>query len=150
MASGLRSPRIANAGIAGEVSQKDLDRSGNICACSLPNARYFVVGYGTNDLGMWPDVEETSPRIIGILDGMVRAIRDGGRQPILLNDYQWLLVRLTIRALAISKLCSRLNPRRDKWIGNDCRFPCSGDLGCPFWSFCSLQQGLISLTAKNV
>ena len=44
-----------------------------------------MVGYGTNDLGMWPEVERTSPRIIENLDRMVRAIRDGGRQPILLN-----------------------------------------------------------------
>ena len=51
----------------------------------FPNARYFVVGYGTNDLGMWSPVERTSPMIIGNLDQMVRAIRDGGRQPILLN-----------------------------------------------------------------
>ena len=51
----------------------------------FPNARYFVVGYGTNDLGMWPDVERTSPRIIESLDRMVRAIRDGEREPILLN-----------------------------------------------------------------
>src|SRR6476660_1511187 len=51
----------------------------------FPNARFFVVGYGTNDLGMWPQVERTSPRIIGNLDGMVQAIRDGGRQPVLLN-----------------------------------------------------------------
>jgi lysophospholipase L1-like esterase len=44
-----------------------------------------VVGYGTNDLGMWPDVERTSRMIIGNLDRMVRAIRDGGKQPILFN-----------------------------------------------------------------
>ena len=46
----------------------------------FPNARYFVVGYGTNDLGMWPEVERTSPRIIENLDGMVQAIREDGRQ----------------------------------------------------------------------
>ena len=51
----------------------------------FPNARYFVVGYGTNDLGMWPQVERTNARIIENLAQMVRAIRDGGRQPILLN-----------------------------------------------------------------
>jgi lysophospholipase L1-like esterase len=49
------------------------------------NARFFVVGYGTNDLGMWPEVERTSPRIIGNLDGIARAIREGARRPILLN-----------------------------------------------------------------
>jgi lysophospholipase L1-like esterase len=34
---------------------------------------------------MWPEVEGTSPRIIENLDGMVRTIRDDGRQPVLLN-----------------------------------------------------------------
>ena len=34
---------------------------------------------------MWPEVERTSPRIIENLHRMVRAIRDSGRQPILLN-----------------------------------------------------------------
>ena len=51
----------------------------------FPNARYFVVGYGTNDLGMWPEVERTSPQIIENFHRMVRAIWDSGRQPILLN-----------------------------------------------------------------
>ncbi len=76
--------RIANGGIAGEISQNGLGQVGEYLGL-FPNARYFVVGYGTNDLGMWPDVERTSPMIIENLDQMVRAIRDGGRQPILLN-----------------------------------------------------------------
>ena len=75
---------VANGGIAGEVSPNGLSQVQDYLDL-FPNARYFVVGYGTNDLGMWPEVERTSPRIIENLDGMVRAIRDGGRQPILLN-----------------------------------------------------------------
>ena len=75
---------VANGGIAGEVSPNGLGQVRDYLEL-FPNARYFVVGYGTNDLGMWPEVERTSPRIIENLDGMVRAIRDGGRQPILLN-----------------------------------------------------------------
>ena len=75
---------IANGGIAGEVSPNGLGQVRDYLDL-FPNARYFVVGYGTNDLGMWPEVERTSPRIIENLDRMVRAIRDGGRQPILLN-----------------------------------------------------------------
>ena len=75
---------VANGGIAGEVSGNGLGQVEDYLGL-FPNARWFVVGYGTNDLGMWPEVERTSPRIIGNLDGMVRAIRDGGRQPILLN-----------------------------------------------------------------
>jgi lysophospholipase L1-like esterase len=75
---------IANGGIAGEVSSNGLSQVRDYLDL-FPNAQHFVVGYGTNDLGMWPDVERTSPMIIGNLDRMVRAIRDGGRQPILFN-----------------------------------------------------------------
>ena len=75
---------IANGGIAGEVSPNGLGQVRDYLDL-FPNARYFVVGYGTNDLGMWPQVEQTSPRIIDNLDEMIRAIRNGGRQPILLN-----------------------------------------------------------------
>ena len=76
--------RIANGGIAGEVSPNGVGQVRDYLDL-FPNARYFVVGYGTNDLGMWPQVERTSPRIIENLAQMVRAIRDSGRQPIFLN-----------------------------------------------------------------
>jgi lysophospholipase L1-like esterase len=75
---------IANGGIAGEVSRNGLEQVRDYLDL-FPNARFFVVGYGTNDLGMWPGVERTSPMIIDNLDQMVRAIRDGGKQPFLLN-----------------------------------------------------------------
>ena len=75
---------VANGGIAGEISGNGLGQVEDYLGL-FPNARYFIVGYGTNDLGMWPEVERTSPRIIENLDRMVRAIRDGGRYPILLN-----------------------------------------------------------------
>jgi lysophospholipase L1-like esterase len=75
---------LANGGIAGEVSGNGLGQVRDYLDL-FPNALYFVVGYGTNDLGMWPDVERTSPRIIENLDGMMRAVRDGGRRPVLLN-----------------------------------------------------------------
>ncbi len=75
---------VANGGITGEVSPNGVDQVRDYLGL-FPNARYFVVGYGTNDLGMWPQVERTSPRIIENLAQMVRAIRDSGRRPILLN-----------------------------------------------------------------
>ncbi len=75
---------IGNGGIAGEVSPNGLGQVRDYLGL-FPNARFFVVGYGTNDLGMSPDVEKTSPMIIGNLDQMVRAIRGEGKQPILLN-----------------------------------------------------------------
>lgn len=75
---------IANGGIAGEISSNGIGQIYDYLSL-FPNARYFVVGYGTNDLGMWPEVERTSPRIIEHLGRMVAAIRDDGRRPILLN-----------------------------------------------------------------
>lgn len=75
---------IANGGIAGEISANGVGQVRDYLSL-FPDARYFVVGYGTNDLGMWPEVERTSPRIIENLDRMVRSIRDCGRQPLLLN-----------------------------------------------------------------
>ena len=75
---------VANGGIAGEVSPNGLGQVRDYLSL-FPNAWYFVVGYGTNDLGMWPEVERTSPRIIENLDRMARSIRDCGRQPIFLN-----------------------------------------------------------------
>jgi lysophospholipase L1-like esterase len=75
---------IANGGIAGEVSENGVWQVRDYLGL-FPNAQYFVVGYGTNDLGMSPEVEETSPMIIKNLDQMTRVIRGTGKQPILLN-----------------------------------------------------------------
>jgi len=51
----------------------------------FPAARYFIVGFGTNDLGMGYDVETTSREIIEHLAEMVAAIRAASRRPILFN-----------------------------------------------------------------
>ena len=67
---------VANGGIAGEVSQNGVGQVRDYLNL-FPNARYFMIGYGTNDLGLWPEVETTSPRIVEHLDRMVRAVRDG-------------------------------------------------------------------------
>jgi lysophospholipase L1-like esterase len=75
---------VANGGIAGEVSANGFAQIRDYLDL-FPNARYFVVGYGTNDLGMSSEVERTSAMIIENLDRMVRAIRESGKQPILLN-----------------------------------------------------------------
>jgi lysophospholipase L1-like esterase len=75
---------VANGGIAGEVSPNGMGQVRDYLGL-FPNARYFVVGYGTNDLGMWPEVERTSPRIVENLGLMAGSIRKSGRTPILLN-----------------------------------------------------------------
>ena len=51
---------VANGGIAGEVSRNGPGQVQDYLEL-FPNARYLVVGYGTNDLGMWPEVERDQP-----------------------------------------------------------------------------------------
>jgi hypothetical protein len=63
---------VANGGIAGEVSANGLGQVEDYLGL-FPNARCFVVGYGTDDLGMWPEVGRTSSRIIENLDRRVRS-----------------------------------------------------------------------------
>jgi len=69
------------------VSRGILHRLPSVSGCgsklltTVPNARYFIIGYGTNDLGTWPDTEQTSKRIIENLDRMVRAVTDRGKGP---------------------------------------------------------------------
>ena len=70
--------RIANGGIAGEISDNGPQQVQDYLAL-FPNARYFVIGMGTNDLGTWPDTEATSKRIIGNLGKMVQAVQDRGQ-----------------------------------------------------------------------
>jgi lysophospholipase L1-like esterase len=97
---------IANGGIAGEVSANGLEQVKDYLDL-FPNARYFVVGYGTNDLGMWPEVEKISPKIIENLDQMVMAIQAAGRQPILLN------VPYAKESMFPRKVAEQLHSKRD-------------------------------------
>ena len=76
--------RIANGGIAGEISDNGPQQVCDYLAL-FPNARYFVIGMGTNDLGTWPDTEAASRRIVGNLDRMAQMVLDQGKQPILFN-----------------------------------------------------------------
>ena len=76
--------RIANGGIAGEISDNGPQQVADYLGL-FPNARYFVIGMGTNDLGTWPDTAATSKRIIGNLGTMIQAVQDQDKQPILFN-----------------------------------------------------------------
>ena len=76
--------RIANGGIAGEISDNGPQQVREYLDL-FPNARYFVCGMGTNDLGTWPDTESTSRRIIDNLDRMAQLVRGRGKKPILFN-----------------------------------------------------------------
>jgi lysophospholipase L1-like esterase len=76
--------RVADGGIAGEISDNGLDHVRRYLGL-FPNSRYFVIAFGTNDLGMWPDLESTSRQILENLDSMVTAVRDQHKQPMLFN-----------------------------------------------------------------
>lgn len=79
--SGLQ---VADGGIAGEVSDNGLGHVQRYLEL-FPNSRHFIIGFGTNDLGMWPDLRPTSRRILDNLHRMVQTVRDDGKQPLLLN-----------------------------------------------------------------
>ena len=76
--------RVGNGGIAGEISDNGPQQIRDYLDL-FPNARYFVFGMGTNDLGTWPDTEATSRRIIGNLARMAESVMEQGKQPILFN-----------------------------------------------------------------
>ena len=76
--------RVANGGIAGEVSNNGPKQVQDYLKL-FPNARYFVMGMGTNDLAIMPDTATASRRIIENLDQMVLAVVNQGMQPILFN-----------------------------------------------------------------
>jgi lysophospholipase L1-like esterase len=75
---------LADGGIAGEVSGRGLQHVERYLEL-FPNARYFVIGFGTNDLGAATDRVVISARVIDNLQSMVDAVRDSGRIPLLLN-----------------------------------------------------------------
>jgi lysophospholipase L1-like esterase len=75
---------VADCGIAGEISQNGIGQVQDYLDL-FPDARYFIIGFGTNDLGTWPDTERTSQRIIENLFEMVQMVRDRGKQAILFN-----------------------------------------------------------------
>ena len=76
--------RVANGGIAGEISDNGPQQVRDYLDV-FPNARFFVIGMGTNDLGTWPDTEAASRRIIGNMGRMIQAVDNRGKRPILFN-----------------------------------------------------------------
>ena len=98
--------RVANGGIAGEISQNGIEQVRDYLTL-FSKARYAIVAFGTNDLGMWPGVERASRRIIENLDRMVQSIRESGRKPILFN------VPYANEAMFPEPLAQELHDKRD-------------------------------------
>lgn len=76
--------QVADGGIAGEISDNGLRHVRRYLEV-FPNSRYFIIGFGTNDLGTWPNLEQTSQRIIENLKCMVDAVQSTNKQPVLFN-----------------------------------------------------------------
>lgn len=75
---------LADGGIAGEVSGRGLWHVQRYLEF-FPNSRYFVIGFGTNDLGGTADHVVASSLVLKNLGGMVEAVREAGKLPILFN-----------------------------------------------------------------
>jgi lysophospholipase L1-like esterase len=76
--------QVADGGIAGEVSDNGLRHVARYLQL-FPNATYFVIGFGTNDLGGCTDGARASAQIVDNVSGMVRLVREQGRTPLVLN-----------------------------------------------------------------
>jgi lysophospholipase L1-like esterase len=76
--------QVPNGGIAGEISDNGPQQVRDYLEL-FPNARFFIIGMGTNDLGTWPDTEAASRRIVGNLGRMVQFVVERGKRPILFN-----------------------------------------------------------------
>ena len=75
---------VVDCGIAGEVSTNGVAQVQDYLGL-FPNAWFFVLGYGANDLNECPGVEETSRRVIKNLDRMVEVVRAARRAAVLLD-----------------------------------------------------------------
>jgi lysophospholipase L1-like esterase len=97
---------IADCGIAGEISENGIAQVREYLSL-FPNSRYFIIGFGTNDLGMWPDTKRTSQRIIENLGQMADAVRNKGIKPILFN------VPYANEAMFSPRIAQDLHAKRD-------------------------------------
>lgn len=98
--------QIADGGVAGEVSDNGLHHVTSYLR-TFSQARYFVIGFGTNDLGTWDDLEATSQRILDNYADMVAAVREDSRTPILFD------VPNANESLFVAEAVADLRRRRD-------------------------------------
>ncbi|OYT31825.1 hypothetical protein B6U93_02955 [Candidatus Woesearchaeota archaeon ex4484_78] len=75
--------KIVNCGIAGEFSKNGISLVEN-CLKLFPNAKFFIVGFGTNDLALGL-LTETSKKIINNLKIMIDLVIKAGKIPFLIN-----------------------------------------------------------------
>jgi len=75
---------VANGGIAGAISGMGIEPVKEYLKL-FPNSKYFIIGFGSNDLGLASDLEKTSQNIIGNIDEMVEDVLRNGKNLILIN-----------------------------------------------------------------
>ncbi len=76
--------RVVDGGIAGEVSPAGPRHVSRYLEWFV-NATWYVIGFGTNDLGMSDDVRKTSERIVEHMQAMASRVKNRGMHPIFLN-----------------------------------------------------------------
>jgi lysophospholipase L1-like esterase len=82
---------VANFGIAGGES-KIAQGLAEMALKQLPNSQIYVIGFGTNDLGMNNDHVRTSRYIISNLSAAIDTLTEAGKKVILLNVPQAKLI----------------------------------------------------------
>lgn len=115
---------VANGGIAGEISDNGPQQVRDYLEL-FPNARHFIIGMGTNDLGMGSESE----RIIENLGQMVQLVRGRGRHAVIFN------VPNANEAMFPSHIANELRAKRDYHNARLKEF--CGEQGIPLADICS-------------
>jgi len=75
---------VANGGRAGAISGMGIESVKEYLKL-FPNSKYFIIGFGSNDLALPWDLEKKSRDIIGNIDEMVESVLRSEKKPILIN-----------------------------------------------------------------
>ena len=85
LASRKRDLTVVDCGMAGEKSYYAAPFARTFLEL-FPHSRYFVIGFGANDLGdAYSEIDKLSKEIVGNLDEAVDVVLKARRKPILLN-----------------------------------------------------------------
>ena len=123
---------LADGGIAGEVSGRGLWHVERYLEL-FPNSRFFVIGFGTNDLGGAADHVAVSSRVIANLRSMVNAVRDAGKLPMLFN------VPYVNEGMFPSTVAEALHEQRDYHNGRLAEYCADNEV--PLADICSRLEG---------
>jgi len=77
-------PSVLNAGIAGDLSI-NAEKMVRYCLGHFPEAKVYVIGYGTNDLAEEEDIQVVSGKIIGSLEKAIDLLIRAEKKVVLFN-----------------------------------------------------------------